>query len=143
MESSCTTSINLLGLDIWSPHGQQYGARPAFGTVCHLSLSNYLLQSRCLSLDQLRSSPRLLCSPHLRSSLLSSLRSPLLSSRRSSRRSSLLRFEASVPPELAWAITTGWCSGLLRGLSGVPVARAAACFSHISLDLTQISSICS
>jgi hypothetical protein len=44
---------------------------------------------------------------------------------------------------------TGWCSGRLRGfsdrsdLSASFLDRAAACFSQTSLDLRQISSICS
>lgn len=56
-------------------------------------------------------------------------------------RFSLLRLGKSLAP--AFAMTTGWWSGLLRTLFEVPDALAAACFSHISLDLTQMSSICS
>lgn len=46
-------------------------------------------------------------------------------------------------PDPALEITTGWCSGRFRGFSGWIWALAAACLSHISLDFTQISSICS
>lgn len=57
------------------------------------------------------------------------------------RRLSLLRLDESL--DVALAITTGWWSGLLRILDAAPDALAAACFSHMSLDLTQMSSICS
>jgi len=53
-------------------------------------------------------------------------------------RSSFLRLD-----DPALKITTGWWSGRFKGLDELPDARAAACFSHISLDLTQRSSICS
>ncbi len=36
----------------------------------------------------------------------------------------------------------GWCSGRLSSLSEDFFVRAAACFSHTSLDLQQMSSIC-
>lgn len=65
---------------------------------------------------------------------------PLLASLR--RRSSFLRLDTP-PPLPALDITTGRWSGLLRGLSDVPAALAAACLSHMSLLFTHMSSICS
>lgn len=57
--------------------------------------------------------------------------------------SRLRRGDSVAAPALA--MTTGWWSGRLSGLllEPPPDARAAACRSHISLDLTQMSSICS
>lgn len=57
------------------------------------------------------------------------------------RRSSLLHLDES--PEPPFEITTGWWRGRFKGFSGLVVALAAACRSHISFDLTQMSSICS
>jgi len=57
------------------------------------------------------------------------------------RSSFLRREELLLPPALD--ITTGWCKGRFRGFSDLPDARAAACLSHISFDLTHMSSICS
>ena len=57
------------------------------------------------------------------------------------RSSFLRREELLLPPALD--ITTGWCRGRFRGFSDLPDARAAACLSHISFDLTHMSSICS
>lgn len=60
----------------------------------------------------------------------------------------LRRFDASPDPDPdpdpgPFEMRTGWCSGRLSGFSRFCWALAAACFSHISFDLRQISSICS
>lgn len=56
-------------------------------------------------------------------------------------RSSLLFLDKSA--DTALEISTGWWSGRFSGFSGLVWALAAACRSHISLDFTQMSSICS
>lgn len=84
----------------------------------------------------------------------SSLRDPSLRYSSDLRRSASSRLRSSDRPPRRLSsdldppleTTTGWCNGRFNGfsaLSAIFLARAAACLSHKSMDLLQMSSICS